>query len=86
MSHSKRVRLWVQSHPLTPRPKGKGLLRIDPERRSFTPPLRVGFGAAERVKDRLRTWMTILLPVVRVERTTTDGIGKSFRENSFLLT
>jgi hypothetical protein len=32
------------------RTKGLGLLRVDPERRFFTPPQKAGRGAAERVK------------------------------------
>ena len=34
----------------TRRPEGQGLLRVDPERGFFTPPSKVGLGAAERVK------------------------------------
>jgi hypothetical protein len=37
-------------NPSTPRLKGQGLLRVDPERRFVTPPSKVGLGAAERVK------------------------------------
>ena len=56
------VRGWVRStdlaiakgkneavNPSTPRPKGQGLLRVDPERRFFTPSLKTGLGAAEWV-------------------------------------
>jgi len=47
-------------NPSTPRPEGRGLplglgsgrrLRVDPERRFFTPPSKMGFGAAEWVKE-----------------------------------
>jgi len=54
-------------NPSTPRPEGQGLpfdklkapsttegLRVDPERRSLTPPLKAGLGAAERVKSETR--------------------------------
>jgi hypothetical protein len=37
-------------NPSTPRPEGRGLLRVDPERRFSTPPSNAGLGAAERVK------------------------------------
>jgi hypothetical protein len=37
-------------NPSTPRPEGRGLLGVDPERRFFTPPSKAGLGAAERVK------------------------------------
>ena len=37
-------------NPSTPRPEGRGLLRVDPERRFSTPPSNAGVGAAERVK------------------------------------
>ena len=37
-------------NPSTPRPEGRGLLRVDPERRFFTPPSKAGLGAAEWVK------------------------------------
>jgi len=40
----------LKVNPSTPRPEGRGLLKVDPERRFFTPPSRVGRGAAERVK------------------------------------
>jgi hypothetical protein len=36
-------------NPSTPRPEGQGLLRVDPERRFFTPPSEAGLGAAEWV-------------------------------------
>ena len=48
-SPPKRVRL----NPSTPKHKCRGLLRVDPERRFFTPPSKAGLGAAERVKSRL---------------------------------
>jgi hypothetical protein len=35
----------------TPRPESRGLLRVDPERRFFTPPSKAGLGAAEWVKN-----------------------------------
>jgi len=47
---------WVAEHrtpqvnPSTPRAKGWDLLRVDPEPRPFTPSLKTGLGAAERVK------------------------------------
>jgi hypothetical protein len=37
-------------NPSTPRPEGQGLLRVDPERRFFTPSSKAGLGAAEWVK------------------------------------
>lgn len=37
-------------NPSTPRPEGRGLLGVDPERRFFTPPSKAGLDAAERVK------------------------------------
>jgi len=40
-------------NPSTPRPEGRGLLRVDPERRFFTPPSKAGLGAAEWVKKSL---------------------------------
>ena len=53
-------RTWVSEfNPSTPRPDGRSLsstrdqaerLRIDPEQRHFTPPSKVGLGAAEWVK------------------------------------
>jgi hypothetical protein len=39
------------STPLTPRPKGRSLFRVDPEPRSFTPFSKAGLGAAERVNS-----------------------------------
>jgi len=36
-------------NPSTPRPEALGLLRVDPERRFFTPLLKAGLGAAEWV-------------------------------------
>jgi hypothetical protein len=39
-------------NPSTPRPKGRGLLGVDPERCLFIPPSKAGLGAAERVKVR----------------------------------
>ncbi len=32
-------------YPSTPRPEGQGLLRVDPERQSFTPPFKAGLEA-----------------------------------------
>jgi hypothetical protein len=49
MSKSK-YQMDVKVNPLTPRPEGRGLLRVDPERRFFTPPSKAGLGAAEWVK------------------------------------
>ena len=40
-------------NPSTPRPKGRGLLGVDPDHRFFTPPSKAGLGAAERVKARV---------------------------------
>ena len=45
-----RRRKRILVNPSTPRPKGRGLLGVDPERRFFTPPSKAGLGAAERVK------------------------------------
>jgi hypothetical protein len=39
----------LKVNPSTPRPEGRGLLRVDPERRFFTPPSKAGLGAAEWV-------------------------------------
>jgi len=39
----------VKVNPSTPQPEDWGMLRVDPERRSFTPPSKAGLGAAERV-------------------------------------
>ncbi len=39
-------------NPSTPRPEGRGLLRVDPERRFFTPPSKAGLGAAEWVNPK----------------------------------
>jgi hypothetical protein len=36
----------------TPRPEGRGLLRVDPERRFCTPPSKAGLGAAEWVNPK----------------------------------
>jgi hypothetical protein len=41
----------IKVNPSTPRPGGWGLLRVDSERRFFTPPSKAGAGAAERVND-----------------------------------
>jgi hypothetical protein len=40
-------------NPSTPRPEGRGLLRVDPERRFFTPPSKAGLGAAEWVNKQV---------------------------------
>jgi len=40
----------LQVNPSIPRPEGHGLLRVDPERRFFTPPSKAGLGVAEWVK------------------------------------
>jgi ferredoxin len=40
----------LQVNPSTPRPEGQGLLRVDPEPRFLTSFLKMGLGAAERVK------------------------------------
>ncbi len=37
-------------NPSTPRPEGQGLLRVDPERRFFTPSSKAELGAVEWVK------------------------------------
>jgi nitroreductase len=39
----------MKVNPSTPRPEGQGLFRVDPERRSLTPPSKAGLGAAEWV-------------------------------------
>jgi len=39
----------LQVNPSAPQPKDWGLLRVDPERRLFTPPSKAGLGAVERV-------------------------------------
>jgi hypothetical protein len=41
---------FIDVNPSTPRNKCWGLLRVDPEPRFFTPPLKAGLGAAEWVK------------------------------------
>ena len=46
---SRNKRILRKVNPSTPRPKGRGLLRVDPEPRSFTPSSKTGLGAAERV-------------------------------------
>jgi len=43
------IRILRKVNPSTLRPKGRGLLRVDPEPRSFTPSSKTGLGAAERV-------------------------------------
>jgi TonB family protein len=50
-------------NPSTPRPEGQGSLRVEPERRFFTPPSKAGLGAAEWVKDLAVTEMHISSPV-----------------------
>jgi large subunit ribosomal protein L30 len=46
-----RVLHLVEVNPSTPRPEGKGSLRVDPERRLSAPSSKAGLGAAERVKE-----------------------------------
>jgi IclR family acetate operon transcriptional repressor len=54
----------MEVNPSTPRPSGRGLpstrsraegLRVDPERRLFTPPIKAGLGAAARVNQKGKT-------------------------------
>jgi len=62
-SKKKVFRTWVSEfNPSTPLPDGRSLsstrdqaegLRVDPEQRHFTPPSKVGLGAAEWVKESL---------------------------------
>jgi hypothetical protein len=44
--------LLDEVNPSTPRPKGRGLLRVDPEPRSLTPFSKKELGAAEWVHQR----------------------------------
>jgi len=44
------IGLDYKINPSTPRPKGQGLLRVDPEPRFFTPSSKAGVGAVEWVK------------------------------------
>ena len=41
----------LEINPSTLRPEGRSLLRVDPERRFFTPPSKAGLGAAEWVNN-----------------------------------
>ena len=49
-----QLAVTVEVNPTTSRPKGRDLLRVDPERRFLTPPSKAGLGAAEWVKRRNR--------------------------------
>jgi len=49
MSDNKIIKC-LEVNPSTPQPEGWGLLRVDPERRIFTPPSKTELGAVERVK------------------------------------
>jgi hypothetical protein len=50
-------------NPSTSRPEGRGLLRVDPERRFFIPALKVGLGAVEWVNLFLLEVPTIFTPL-----------------------
>jgi len=65
-------------NPSTPRSEAQGLpstraqaegLRVDPERRFFTPPSTVGLGAAERVKEALPPEEPLSVLLNRLDRT-----------------
>jgi len=47
------------------RTKGQGLLRVDPERRFFAPPSKVGLGAAERVKLMIEFGLQSSFPLLK---------------------
>jgi hypothetical protein len=44
------ITLLKNVNPSTPRPEGRGLLGVDPERCFFTPPSKAGLGAVGWVK------------------------------------
>jgi hypothetical protein len=52
IQHSK-LKILSKVNPSTLRPEGRSLLRVDPERRFFTPPSKAGLGAAEWVNKLL---------------------------------
>jgi peptidoglycan/xylan/chitin deacetylase (PgdA/CDA1 family) len=51
-----RLQREFDINPSTPQPEGRGLLRVDPERRFSTPPSKTRLGAVERVKVDMLAW------------------------------
>jgi len=62
LPHPSQIDEEKMINPSTLWPEGQGLLRVDPERRFFTPPSQAGFGATEWVKDLSITEMSFTSP------------------------